>query len=173
MDEFGVLVGSVADPVTRSSVHAERLPREAGLDTVALRYGMFYGPDAFSDMFAAMMRRRIPVLPMGESATTSFVHVHDAKAAAVAAMERGTRGAAYNIVDDRPTSWREFLTTVSRAHRTPAPKSMPKWLLRRISDYLACLLIDTTLRVSNAKAAAELDWRPVHVSVPEGLHKNS
>lgn len=172
-DEFGLLVGNVGDLVTTSSVNAERHPQEAGLDTVALRYGMFYGPDAFSDMFAAMMRKRIPVLPMGESATTSFVHVHDAASAAVAAMERGTPGAAYNIVDDRPVSWREFLTAVSSAHRTPAPKAMPKWLLRRISDYLACLLIDTTLRVSNAKATAELDWTPKHPTVREGLLAHS
>jgi len=72
-------------------------------------------------------------------------------------------------VDGRPMSWREFTTTVSRTHGTPAPKAMPRWLLRRVSGYLACLLIDTTLRVSSAKAAAELDWRPVHASVPEGL----
>jgi hypothetical protein len=68
-------------------------------------------------------------------------------------------------VDERPMSWREFMTTVSAAHRTPSPK----WLLRRISGYLACLLIDTTLRVSNAKASAELGRTPKHPTVQEGL----
>lgn len=172
-DEFGVLAGNVGDLVTRSTVRAERLPQEAGLDTIALRYGMFYGPDAFSDMFATLMRKRVPLLPMGESATTSFVHVHDAASAAVAAMERGTPGAAYNIVDGRPMSWREFATAVAGAHGTPSPKAMPKWLLRRVSGYLACLLIDTTLRVSNAKATAELGWTPKHLAVPEGLAAHS
>jgi len=52
---------------------------------------MFYGPHAFSDMFAEMMRKRTPVLPRGESATTSFVHVADA---AAAAMTHGRPGSA-------------------------------------------------------------------------------
>lgn len=168
-DEFGLLLGNAGDVVTTSSVRAEQLPAAAGLDTIALRYGMFYGPNAFSDLFAGMMRKRIPVLPMGETATSSFIHVWDAAVAAVAAMERGRPGEAYNIVDDEPMSWRAFMTAVASTHGTPKPLALPRWLLRRVSQYLGCLLIDTTLRVSHEKATAELGWTPKFRSVRDGL----
>ncbi|MEU4573375.1 NAD-dependent epimerase/dehydratase family protein [Nonomuraea sp. ATR24] len=169
-DEFGVHVGTVADLVTDSSVATERQVFAAeGIEGIALRYGMFYGKNAFSDMFADMMRKRAPVLPRGRTGTTSFVHVADAAAAAVAAMERGRPGEAYNIVDDEPMSWRDFLMTVARTHGTPRPVVTPRWLIRLAVPYLGCLLIDTTTRVSHAKATRELGWAPVHRSVPEGL----
>ncbi|MEU1723089.1 NAD(P)-dependent oxidoreductase [Nonomuraea sp. NPDC005692] len=169
-DEFGVRVGTVADLVTDSSVAAEsQVFNAAGIEGIALRYGMFYGRNAFSDLFADLMRRRAPVLPRGKTGTTSFVHVDDAAAAAVAAMERGGAGQAYNIVDDRPMSWRDFLTAVARAHGTPRPVVTPRWLVRLAVPYLGCLLMDTTLRVSHARATRDLGWTPVHPSVPDGL----
>lgn len=43
-----------------------RLPgRPRPIDGIALRYGMFYGPRAFSDLFADLMRKRTPVAPRG------------------------------------------------------------------------------------------------------------
>jgi len=169
-DEFGVRVGTVADLVTDSSVATERQVFAAeGIEGIALRYGMFYGKNAFSDLFADAMRKRAPVLPRGETGTTSFIHVNDAAAAAVAAMEHGGAGEAYNIVDDQPMSWRDFLTAVARAHGTPRPVVTPRWLIRLAVPYLGCLLIDTTLRVSHAKATRDLGWTPVCASVPDGL----
>ncbi|WP_433003492.1 NAD-dependent epimerase/dehydratase family protein [Kribbella sp. CA-294648] len=169
-DEFGVHAGTVADLVTDSSLATERQVFAAdGIEGIALRYGMFYGPNAFSDLFADAMRKRAPILPRGKTGTTSFIHVDDAAAAAVAAMEHGRGGEAYNIVDDQPMSWRDFITTVARVHGTPRPVVTPRWLIRLAVPYLGCLLIDTTLRISHAKATRNLGWAPVHASVTDGL----
>ncbi|GAA3308803.1 NAD-dependent epimerase/dehydratase family protein [Nonomuraea dietziae] len=169
-DVFGLHAGNVGDLVTDSSVATERQVFAAdGIEGIALRYGMFYGRHAFSDMFADLMRKRAPVLPRGETGTTSFIHVEDAATAAVAAMERGRDGEAYNIVDDQPTSWRTFLTAVARAHGTPRPVVTPRWLIRLAVPYLGCLMIDTTMRVSHAKATRELGWTPVYRNLREGL----
>ncbi|MFI6299807.1 NAD-dependent epimerase/dehydratase family protein [Nonomuraea sp. NPDC050790] len=169
-DPFGVRVGSVADLVTDASAATEeQVFSAAGIEGIALRYGMFYGRNAFSDMFAALMRKRAPILPRGTTGTTSFVHVDDAAAAAVAAMERGRGGEAYNIVDDEPVSWREFLFEVARAHGTPRPVVAPQWVVRLAVPYLGHLLIDTTLRVSHAKATDELGWSPSHRTLKDGL----
>ncbi|MEV4892928.1 NAD(P)-dependent oxidoreductase [Nonomuraea sp. NPDC055795] len=169
-DVFGSRVGNIGDLVTDASVATESQVFAAdGIEGIALRYGMFYGQNAFSDMFAGMMRRRAPILPRGKTATTSFVHVSDAAAATVAAMERGRAGEAYNIVDDQPVSWRAFLTEVSRAHGTPRPVVTPRWLIRLAVPYLGCLMIDTTMRISHAKATRELGWNPVYRSLREGL----
>lgn len=167
---FGVQVGNAADPVALASHTTERLAFSAdGVDAVALRYGMFYGPGAFSDMFAGLLRKRIPVLPRGATATTGFIHVSDAASATVAALERGRPGTAYNIVDAHPASWRDFVTAVARAHGTPRPVAVPAWLFRRMSPYLGHLMIDTTLRVSAAKAREELGWQPDHADLHIGL----
>ncbi|NUR87488.1 MAG: NAD-dependent epimerase/dehydratase family protein [Nonomuraea sp.] len=169
-DVFGVRVGSVADLVTDSSVATEcQVFAAEGIEGIALRYGMFYGPNAWNDLFANMLRKRAPLLPRGRTGTTSFVHVADAASAAVAAMERGADGEAYNIVDDEPMSWRDFLLAVAAAHRTPRPLVAPRWLLRLAVPYLGCLLIDTSMRISHAKAARDLGWSPRFRNVREGL----
>lgn len=56
--EFGVPRGTAADPVVSSTATAERLAFE--IDGIALRYRMFYGPGAFSDLFASLLRKRVP-----------------------------------------------------------------------------------------------------------------
>ncbi|MGW4475092.1 NAD-dependent epimerase/dehydratase family protein [Nonomuraea sp. NPDC004354] len=169
-DVFGLRVGNVGDLVTDASVATEQQVFAAdGIEGIALRYGMFYGRNAFSDMFADLMRRRAPVLPRGRTATTSFIHVEDAAAAAVAAMERGRDGQAYNIVDDHPASWRDFITAVARAHGTPRPLALPRWMMRLAVPYLGHLMIDTSMRVSHARATRELGWTPTYRDLRAGL----
>jgi nucleoside-diphosphate-sugar epimerase len=167
---FGELAGNAADAVVESTVAAEEQAFAAsGIEGIALRYGMFYGPNAFSDKFAGLMRRRLPVIPWGETGFTCFIHVDDAASAAVAAMERGRPGQAYNIVDDEPATWRQFVTAVAATHGTPRPMSVPAWLFRRMVPYLGCLMIDTSMRVSRAKATHELGWNPLIPNLQVGL----
>ncbi|MFC7718464.1 hypothetical protein [Nonomuraea recticatena] len=45
----------------------------------------------------------------------------------------------------------------------------PRWLIRLAVPYLGCLMIDTTMRVSHAKATRELGWTPVYRNLSEGL----
>jgi len=169
-DRFGVTVGSIADLVTTTTLAAEQQVFTApDIDGIALRYGMFYGPKAFSDLFADLMRKHFPVMPRHGGGHTGFIHIDDAAAAAVAALESGKPDTAYNIVDDAPATWGEFCTAVSHAQNTPQPIGFPTWLLRLTVPYLGCLMIDTNLRVSNAKAARELGWRPRYSSIEEGL----
>src|SRR6266567_8763028 len=81
--------------------HLERAVLAAApIEGIVLRYGSLYGPGA-SDEFVAMIRRRkVPVIGDG-AGVWSFLHVSDAAAAAVAALEHGTPG-VYNVVDDEP-----------------------------------------------------------------------
>ncbi|WP_431950672.1 NAD-dependent epimerase/dehydratase family protein [Nocardia lijiangensis] len=168
-DPFGIEDGGYADPVIAGCRATEEQVFAADLDGIALRYGLFYGPAAFSDMFADLLRKRIPLVPVGGGGVISWIHVDDAAAATVAALERGKAGNAYNIVDDEPITWRQFLDAVAAAHGTPRALAMPTWLLRLAVPYLGCLMSDTTLRVDNSKAKGELDWRPAYRSVGEGL----
>lgn len=169
-DPFGAPVGSVGDLVAAGCAATEQQVFAAdGISGIALRYGMFYGPNAFSDMFAGLLRKRAPMRPLGRTGLTGFIHVDDAAAATVAAMERGRAGQAYNIVDDIPATWREFIDAVAEAHRTPRPLSVPGWVIRLMVPYLGSLLVDTRLRVSHAKATEELGWSPANPDLRTGL----
>jgi nucleoside-diphosphate-sugar epimerase len=83
--------------------HLERAVLDASpLEGVVLRYGSFYGPGtSVADEFAALIRaRKFPVVGGGRG-VWSFVHIADAAAATVAAIEGGAPG-IYDIVDDEP-----------------------------------------------------------------------
>lgn len=67
------------------------------------------------------------------------------------------------------TTWQEFLDTVAAAHRTPRPISVPGWIIRLLVPYLGCLMIDTSMRVSHARATAELGWTPSNPDIRTGL----
>lgn len=166
-DPFGHPRGTYGDPVAEACRSTEE--QVMAEDGIALRYGMFYGPHAFSDLFAGLMRKHLPILPTGGGGTSCWIHVADAAAATVAAMERGRPGQAYNVVDDTPVTWEQFAAAVAETHHTPRPKSMPRGLLKLASPYLACLMADTSMRVSHAKATAELGWTPAYPSIHHGL----
>ncbi|MFD3707501.1 NAD-dependent epimerase/dehydratase family protein [Nocardia sp. NPDC058658] len=169
-DRFGGYDGGVADEVVRACVAGERQVFEApGVEGIALRYGLFYGPGAFSDLFADMMRKRSPVGPLGSGGVNTWVHVDDAAAATVAALERGTAGRAYNIADDNPISWGEFFAEVSRSQRTPRPIRLPAWMIRLAVPYIGALMSDTSMRISSRLAHDELGWRPRYSTVAAGL----
>lgn len=169
-DTFGEPVGSIGDLVAQGCVAAEKQVLSAdGIDGVALRYGMFYDPNAFSDMFAAYLRRHVPLRPLGRGGANCFIHVNDAAAATVAALERSRAGETYNIVDDSPATWREFIDAVAEAHRTPHPLSFPGWAIRMMVPYLGALLIDTRIRASHAKATDQLGWSPAIANIRTGL----
>lgn len=169
-DPFGVYDGGVADEVVRACVAGEWQAFDApGVEAIALRYGLFYGPGAFSDLFADMMRKHAPVGPLGSGGVNTWVHVDDAAAATVAALERGTPGRAYNIADDNPITWQEFFTEVSRSLRTPCPIRLPAWMIRLAVPYIGALMSDTSMRISSRLAHDELGWRPTYPTVAAGL----
>jgi nucleoside-diphosphate-sugar epimerase len=143
---------------------------EQGLiEAVVLRYGMFYGPEnpSTQSMLGMLRRRRLP-LPRGAEDLAPFIHIDDAVSAAVAALERGRPGAIYNIVDDEPVSFSEFLRAAARAIGAPRPFTAPRWLIRMAAP-MALTMSGTRLPVANARARRELSWRPQLPSYREGL----
>src|SRR5215469_14042960 len=70
----------------------------SGIDSVALRYGFFYGPGTWytktDDMGEQVRGQQVPIIGAGEG-VWSFVHIEDAASATVAALECAP--GAYNI----------------------------------------------------------------------------
>ncbi|MDN0199066.1 NAD(P)-dependent oxidoreductase [Streptomyces sp. S.PNR 29] len=137
-----------------------------GLEGIALRFGLFYGPGGTDALLPLLRRRQLPV-PADRGRVLPWVELTDAARAVVAAVERGRPGQAYNIADRTPFGFRAHVLSVAEEFGLPKPVTVPLWLMRPMS--YAHAMMSTTLRVSTAKAERELGWTPVHASSREGL----
>jgi nucleoside-diphosphate-sugar epimerase len=161
--------------VVRALAAMEREVLEAdGLEGVVLRYGWFYGPGTYygegGGTEREVRRRRFPVIGSG-AGVFSFVHVEDAAAATVAAVERGAPG-AYNVVDDEPAAMRDWLPAYAEAIGAPRPLRIPVWLARLVAGPMATV-INTQPGAANAKAKRELGWTPRWPSWRDGFRSAS
>jgi nucleoside-diphosphate-sugar epimerase len=169
-------VPTEADPLDPSEVPAAMrtglaaiLHLEQAVTTIewgeglVLRYGSFYGagtgfslaPDAL--MAAPIRKRRFPVVGDG-GGVWSFVHIEDAAAATVAAVEHGQSG-IYNIVDDEPAPVREWLPVLASALGAKPPRRVPRWLVRLAAGDTATAMMTDVSGASNEKAKRELGWQ--------------
>ena len=133
-----------------------------GMEGIVLRYGGFYGPgtsiDAGGQHVELLRKRRFPVGGDG-AGVWSLVHIDDAAAATVAAIEGGAPG-IYNLVDDAPAPINELLPAIAAAVGAPPPRRLPGWLVRLAAGPQALSLMTRARGASNAKARRELGWTP-------------
>jgi 2-alkyl-3-oxoalkanoate reductase len=133
---------------------------------IALRYGNFYG--AGNDGWVAPVRKRqFPIVGDG-GGIASFIHLEDAAAATVLALEHDGP-AIYNIVDDEPAPVREWLPVLAEALGAKPPRHVPVWLARLFAGEAAVMLGTTARGASNAKARRELAWTPRYPSWRRGF----
>jgi nucleoside-diphosphate-sugar epimerase len=133
---------------------------------IVLHYGAFYGPGTGMLDHAVLdqiRNRRTPVIGDG-AGWWSFVHVEDAAAATLKALEQSRPGSIYNIVDDDPAQVREWLPALADAVGAKRPFHLPAWIARILAgEHLVSMM--TQIRAgSNRKARAELGWQPAHPS---------
>ncbi len=141
-----------------------------GVEGVVLRYGFFYGPGTTygpgSPGLEDLRRRRFPVLGRGE-ARFSFIHVDDAAAATVRALDHGAPG-IYHVTDDEPARMGDWVPAMAAAIGAPPPRHIPVWLARIFGGSTVGGM--AVLRgASNAKARRELGWAPGFPSYREGF----
>jgi nucleoside-diphosphate-sugar epimerase len=147
--------------------HLERVVTEADrIEGVVLRYGGFYGPGTSmapdGENVRLIRARKFPVVGDG-GGVWSFVHIADAAAATLAAIEHGRRG-IYQIVDDDPAPVREWLPQIAAELGAPAPRHVPRWLGRLLAGDVVVEMMTEIRGASNAKAKRELGWQPAHPS---------
>lgn len=144
-----------------------------GIEGIALRYGLFYGPGtAFSldGAFIELVRkRRLPIVGSG-AGVWSFVHIDDAATATVTAIERGAPG-VYNIVDNEPASVSVWLPALARAVGARPPWHIPEWLGRLLVGEVGVSYMTKIRGASNAKARRELQWQPRWRTWAEGFRE--
>lgn len=143
----------------------------ANPEGIVLRYGSFYGPGT-GMMERAMLdqirKRRTPLIGDG-AGWWSFVHVEDAAAATLQALEHGKPGSIYNIVDDDPAQVREWLPALAEIVGAKRPFHLPAWIARIVAGEHLVTMMTQVRAGSNRKARTEFGWQPRHPSWREGF----
>jgi nucleoside-diphosphate-sugar epimerase len=165
--------GEQEEPVTAAIRSMEEqvldATRRGSIEGVILRYGLFYGHDApsTSAMIEMVRKHRLPVV-RGDASELPAVNLDDAVSATILALDRAPAGAVYEIVDDRAMSMTEIADAIAEYTASPRPWRVPAWLPRLLAPYMA-RMTSMRLPLSNAKAKAELGWRPKYPTMREGL----
>jgi 2-alkyl-3-oxoalkanoate reductase len=144
--------------------YLDRTVTEAG--GIALRYGLFYGA-ANDGLIEPVRKRQYPIIGDG-GGITSWIHLEDAAAATVLALEQDGP-AIYNIVDDEPAPVREWLPVFAQALGAKPPRRFPTWLARLFAGETAVVMGTDARGASNAKAKRELGWTPRYPSWRKGF----
>jgi nucleoside-diphosphate-sugar epimerase len=148
--------------------YVERVvPAAAPLQGIVLRYGAFYGPGASDAMVGLVKKRRLPIIGDG-AGVWSFLHIRDAAAATVAALEHGRPG-VYNVVDDEPARVTEWLPFLAQAVGAKPPRRVPVWLGRLAAGEVAVSWMTQIRGSSNERAKRELGWQPAWPSWRHGF----
>ena len=168
--EESTLLAPVA--YNRSILDAERSAERftaAGGTGVVLRFGAFYGPDAFTlhDMVKMVCRGWSALGGPPVAYLASIAHV-DAPTAVVAALDIPAE--VYNISDDEPLTRREYVDALAEGAGVGRPKSMPSWTTALMGSLGE--LLTRSVRMSNRKLRrAAPGWAPRFPSAREGLRE--
>jgi nucleoside-diphosphate-sugar epimerase len=144
--------------------YLDRTVTDAG--GIVLRYGGFYGA-ANDGLIEPIRKRQYPIIGDG-GGITSWIHLEDAAAATVLALEQDGP-AIYNIVDDEPAPAREWLPVLAQALGAKPPRRFPTWLARLVAGEAAVVMGTDARGASNAKAKRELGWTLRHPSWRRGF----
>lgn len=159
--------GSLGSLVAALRFAEEQVLSADEMEGIALRYGLFYGQDNFTRMIVNLVRKRRLPVPSSGGGFANFIYLEDAAAATVAALEKWRAGQAYNIVDDEPVRWADYLDALAAELGARRPWRVPDWTLRAVPYVHA--MMTTSMRVSNAKAKRELGWAPAVSTYREGV----
>jgi hypothetical protein len=128
--------------------------------------GGFYAADAPSTIETITLMRRHMMPQIGAASNYfSSIYVPDAGRAVAAALD--IPAGIYNVVDDAPLPFAEYLQTLARAIGVGKPLRLPatlgKWMFGDVWKFFS-----RSQRISNARLKEVSNWRPNVKSVAEG-----
>jgi len=147
--------------------------REQSFTGIALRYGPLYGPNTSisrdGTVVEEIRNHKFPLIGQG-TGVWSFLHIHDAATATVAALNHARRG-IYNIVDDDPALVSDWLPYLAECVGAKPPTRMPNLVARALVGEHVVALMNDIRGVSNEKAKRELGWSPKWTSWRQGFRE--
>lgn len=136
----------------------------SGLTVTIFRLPGIYGPgrSAFERLRDGTARR---IVAPGQ--VFSRIHVEDLAAGLEASIARPRAGGVYNLCDDEPAANSDVIAYAADLLGMPPPPEIP--LAKARLSPAALRFYAESKRVSNARAKAELGWRPTYPTYREGL----
>jgi nucleoside-diphosphate-sugar epimerase len=134
---------------------------------IALRFGGFYSADhtMTRELLHMLEKRWLPVIGRGEYFYPSL-HLDDAAQAIVSALS--APAGIYNVCDDTPVRWSEFLDCTAELIGAPRPMRVPALLGPLVMGY-PWRWMSRSVRMSNAKFKLKTSWTPRYRDVFTGL----
>jgi nucleoside-diphosphate-sugar epimerase len=138
--------------------------RGMGLAVQVFRLPGIYGPgrSAFDRLRAGRAQR---ITSPGQ--VFSRIHVDDLAAGLEASIHRPRAGGIYNLCDDEPCPNGDVIAHAAGLLGLPVPPEVP--IEAAALSPAAQRFYAESKRVSNARAKAELSWRPMYPTYREGL----
>lgn len=164
-DPLDLMTGTAAQANMEAIRYAEDAVVTAG--GAVLRYGALYGPGAIDDQIELVRKRQYPLVGRA-TGYSSWVHLDDAAAATVLAVEQRAKG-VFNIVDDEPAPASAWLPYLAACAGAKPPMRIPKWLARLLAGELAVVMMTEGRGFSNVKAKRELGWQLRYPSWRQGF----
>jgi 2-alkyl-3-oxoalkanoate reductase len=145
---------------------AERFT-SAGGRGIALRFGGFYSADhpATQELRHMLEKRWLPVIGRGDYFYPSL-HLDDAAQAIVSAL--AAPAGIYNVCDDTPVRWADFLDGFAQLTGAPRPMRVPALLGPLVMGY-PWRWMSRSVRMSNSKFKLKTAWQPRYRDVFIGL----
>jgi nucleoside-diphosphate-sugar epimerase len=162
---------TLADTVGAVRYVESTVPAADGIEGLALRYGLFYGPEtglsADGALTEAVRQGQWPIVGDGAGAY-SFIHVEDAATATLAALERGAAG-IYNVADDEPAPAAVWVAGLAEMLGAEPPERVPEEVALPVAGEYPVYLSTRLSGLSNEKAKRELGWSPRYATWREGF----
>jgi len=155
----------ITEAIRDSESQIARATDAGHLEGISLRFGLFHSQAAPStrEMARLVANRRLPLIGGGDS-ILSWVALEDAATAVALAVEGARPEHVYNVVDDEPVRFADYVCEMARQLGARPPLSVPKWLARPLAPYVAALMDEMRLPVSNVRIKGALGWSPKYPS---------
>jgi nucleoside-diphosphate-sugar epimerase len=162
---------TIADTVGAVRHVESTVPAADGIEGLALRYGLFYGPEtglsADGALTEAVRQGQWPIIGDGDGAY-SFIHVEDAATATRAALDQGAPG-IYNIADDEPAPAAVWVAGLAEMLGAEPPGRIPEDAALPVAGEYPVYLSTRLNGLSNEKAKRELGWSPRYATWRDGF----
>jgi nucleoside-diphosphate-sugar epimerase len=160
------------DPFEQAAIQAEERVLNVPIPAWVLRAGTLYGAlDAGTQAIqAALLGGRN--LYFGDShALRGWIYISDLADAVVRAAEQDGPDQVVNVVDDHPASAAELVAHMAGGLGLPTPAgvSVPAFMSRFVLAPLQEKLLNSSHKVSNARAKSLLGWSPRFPNYRAGL----
>ena len=133
---------------------------------VILRVGGIYGPGRLP---VARLRQGLPILNLEQSPYTNRIHQDDLARICVAAAERGTSGAIYNVSDGQPGTMSQYFIDVAAALQLPAPRQVDMAEAKQVMSAGMLSYLQESRRLDNEKMLDDLRIELQYPNLAAGL----